>query len=248
MSSNLNIRIPEWLDKICAWPMMRYRELKYGYTFRKIELGESEFTIVEPPDYYRYGKFKWFLYGTGYKLYAVREIRIGINKTRRSYLHREIIKPRKGKIVDHQNGNGLDNRRANLRPATQSQNMINRPKKPNTASKYRGVRWDKSRNYWYAEIVFRYKGRRIRKYLGSFKNEIDAARAYDRAALKYHGEFAKLNFPKEIERSPKRLNLRNAARSPAESRLPRESRFTGRLANWLGAHLNFPSEAKVPEK
>jgi hypothetical protein len=50
------------------------------------------------------------------------------------------------------------------------------------------------------------------------------------AAKKYHGEFAKLNFPKEIERSPKRLNLRNAA----------ESHLTGRLANWLGARLNFP--------
>jgi hypothetical protein len=109
------------------------------------------------------------------------------------------MRPRKGRVVDHRNNDGLDNRRANLRPATQSQNMINRPKKPNTASKYRGVRWDKSRNLWYSEIHFRYKGRRIRKFLGRFKNEIDAAKAYDEAAKKYHGEFARLNFPSEAK-------------------------------------------------
>jgi hypothetical protein len=76
MSANLNIRIPEWLDKICVCPLMAYRRLKYGYTFRKIYLGEGEFTIVEPADYYALGKFKWILLGTGYNLYAVHEVNI----------------------------------------------------------------------------------------------------------------------------------------------------------------------------
>ena len=77
MSANLNIRIPEWLDKICVCPLMGYRQLKYGYTFRKIYLGEGEYTIVEPPDYYAYGKYKWVLLGTGRHVYAVREMKIG---------------------------------------------------------------------------------------------------------------------------------------------------------------------------
>ncbi|MFH1369793.1 MAG: HNH endonuclease [Planctomycetota bacterium] len=219
MSANVNIRIPEWLDKICVWPLMQYRELKYGYTFRKIYLGEGEFTIVEPPDYYAYGKFKWVLSGTGYNLYAVREVKIGPKKTKRVYMHREIMKFPKRKLVDHRNNDGLDNRRANLRLATYSQNAINRPKtKSKTSSKYRGVCFCQGRRNWSA--IIRVNGKQM--WLGRFKNEIDAAKAYDRMAVKHHGEFAKLNFPKEIERSPKRLNLR--------------------LANWLGARLNFPRE------
>jgi hypothetical protein len=199
MSVNLNIRVwvPEWLDKICVWPLMAYRRLKYGYTFRKIYLGEGEYTIVEPADYYTYSRYKWILSADGSNFYAVREAKIGPKRTKIVSLHREIMNAPKGILVDHQNNNGLDNRRANLRPATYSQNNINRPKKANTSSKYRGVCFEKSCHRWGAFI--RIKGRQTR--LGRFENEIDAARARDRAALKYHGEFARLNFPEEYQKA-----------------------------------------------
>ncbi len=216
MSAKLTITIPEWLDKVCASPLVCYRQWKYGYSFRRIDIGEGQYTIVEPRDYYWIGKYKWILMGTKYNLYAVREAKIGPKETKRVYLHREIMKFPKRKFVDHRNGDGLDNRRENLRLATQAQNNYNRRKtSKKTLSQFRGISFDKNSPAWVGCI--HYKGKRIN--LGRFKNEIDAAHAYDRAAKKYHKDFAKLNFPKEIERSPKRLNLR--------------------LANWLGARLNF---------
>jgi hypothetical protein len=194
MSAYLNIRIPEWLDKICVSPLMAYRKLKYGYTFRKIYLGEGEYTIVDPQDYYTYGQFNWNLLGTGRHKYAVRNVKTGPNQTKMVYLHREIMKPEEGKVVDHINGGGLDNRRANLRQATHAENMQNRRKmSKKTTSRFIGVHLEKESGTPIVEIS--HQGKLI--YIGRFKNEIDAARAYDRAALKYHGEFAKLNFPRE---------------------------------------------------
>jgi hypothetical protein len=194
MSANLNIRIPEWLDKICVSPLMLYRRLKYGEPFRKIYLGEGEYTIVDPDVYYQKCQYKWIYFGAGKKSYVIREIKIGRNKTKRIYMHREIMKARKGRVVDHRNGEGLDNRGANLRLATYSQNMANRAKtKKRTSSKYIGVSIEKGCKSW--RVAIRVNGKQM--WLGSFKNEIDAARAYDCAALKYHGEFARLNFPRE---------------------------------------------------
>ena len=94
-------------------------------------------------------------------------------------------------VTDHINHNGLDNRKVNLRPATFSQNLCNRPKRcTNTRSKYKGLEWDKTQGTWKARI--QHNGRK--KYLGSFKSESSAARAYDAAARKYHKDFAILNF------------------------------------------------------
>jgi hypothetical protein len=98
----------------------------------------------------------------------------------------------KGILVDHQNSNPLDNRRSNLRLATHLQNSHNRKKtKIKTTSKYLGVSFDKYRKKWHVRIL--HMGKRIN--LGRFADEDEAGRAYDAAAKKYFGEFARLNFP-----------------------------------------------------
>jgi hypothetical protein len=194
MTTNLAVKIPVWLDLLFVWPLMWYRRRKFGYDFRRIYLGEEEWTILDQQDYYRFGNLKWGVCGHDEHIYGGRFI-----KTTKSagiklvYLHREIMNAPEGLLVDHINSDTLDNRRVNLRLATHSQNSCNRPKKSNTSSRFIGVNFEKLRNQWCAKI--RHHGKRI--WLGRFENEIEAAKAYDEAARKYHGEFARLNFPEE---------------------------------------------------
>lgn len=107
-------------------------------------------------------------------------------------LHRYLLGAKVGEMVDHINGDKLDNRRANLRIATNSQNQANRRANRGT-SKFKGVcrqRRPTSKDVWVARIVV--EGRQM--HLGSFDAEIDAARAYDAAATKFFGQFAHPNF------------------------------------------------------
>jgi hypothetical protein len=108
-------------------------------------------------------------------------------------MHRLVIDVPTGCFCDHINHNGLDNRKANLRVAQHKQNVWHRRKfqRP-SRSRYKGVdfRPANSGKCWRARI--RINGKRL--YLGSFDNELDAAKAYDEAAKKYHGQFAGLNF------------------------------------------------------
>ena len=103
--------------------------------------------------------------------------------------------------VDHINGNGLDNRRENLRIATNSQNHGNRPKqRGNYWSVYKGVYRDSKRLHlgWYACIGSGKTPNGVnREYLGRYESEVDAAKAYDKRAKELFGEFAYLNFPEE---------------------------------------------------
>ncbi len=97
------------------------------------------------------------------------------------------------KHIDHRNRNGLDNRKKNLRGCTRSQNYANCPAPKTNKSGFKGVRWDKTRNKWKAEISLNDKN----LHIGRFLNIEDAIRAYDRKAIELFGEFAYLNFPRQ---------------------------------------------------
>jgi len=187
----IHIRIPNWLDRFFTFPLLVFRLLRYGYTFRRIYLSEDAWTILDWQDYYRFGRFKWEITGNDNKFYAVRSVRVGSSRTTTVRLHRLIMNAPQNLVVDHINGDSLDNRRANLRLATQTQNLYNRKKKENTSSQFIGSFFNKSHRYWCSQI--KVNGKSI--WLGSFDSEIAAARAYDKAALEYHKEFARLNFP-----------------------------------------------------
>jgi hypothetical protein len=192
MAAKVTIPIPEWVDRIMAWPVIVYRKLKYGYSYRRIYLGEGMFTLVEQDDYYVLNRFRWHAEGDGKHIYAVRSVIRPRCRSTTMRMHREIMNAPAHLLVDHRNNYTLDNRRANLRLATYSQNRINCQRdKSRTSSKYNGVSLDKRNNKWRAYIA--YNGKRI--YLGRFETEKEAAMAYDQAAGKYHKEFARLNFP-----------------------------------------------------
>ncbi len=171
--------------------MLLYRRLRYGYAFRRIPLTQGKYAIVDPDDYERLSQYNWHVRKTTQTFYAKRSA-----LTRRTvtpiYMHRCVIKVPAGMVADHINHNGLDNRKANLRPVTRAQNNRH-TKKINTKcrSMYKGIYYDRRDGVWCARITC--NGKAI--YLGSFKDEIEAAKAYDQAAKKYHGEFAGLNFP-----------------------------------------------------
>jgi hypothetical protein len=122
-------------------------------------------------------------------------------------MHREILRPPGHLVVDHINHNGLDNRKANLRHATRAQNNFNRLIiiREDSSSKYKGVSWRKRKKKWRARICINGE----RKHIGYFKDEIHAAKAYDKAAKKYHGEFASLNFPDEPRRTRRKEEIVN---------------------------------------
>jgi hypothetical protein len=112
-------------------------------------------------------------------------------------LARYIMNCPKGMVVDHINGNRLDNRKSNLRICTQFQNTKNRFKSRSNKSGYKGVSFFKAKyplkKPWVAEIVYNYK----RISLGYFYTKEDAAKAYNKKAIELFGEFAKLNVIKE---------------------------------------------------
>jgi hypothetical protein len=155
-------------------------------------LTKGKYAIVDPEDYDRLSKYKWHAYKSRNTFYAARFGRRGKGGKRKCYqMHREIMAMSKEKVCDHINGNGLNNRKVNLREATRAQNGWNKGKsRVRSCSKYKGLAWDKCDRRW--EVRISVNGRRM--YIGRFEDEVEAARAYDAAAIRYHGRYANVNF------------------------------------------------------
>ena len=147
----------------------------------------DKFAIIDFDDYSIVSKYKWQVSkGKNGLFYARHSAATG--KSFR--MHRLILNVPKGMDVDHHDHNGLNNRRSNLRICTNTQNQANRRKTNNTtSSKFKGVGWHSQSKTWRARISLNKKDR----CLGNFLTEIEAALAYNEAALKHFGEFAKLN-------------------------------------------------------
>jgi len=170
-----------------------YRRLRYGYPFRRIPLTQGKYAIVDPDDYPGLSKCKWYAAKNKGTFYAVRSWWSKVDKKKiKLKMHRVIIDVPYGLVVDHINHNGLDNRKANLRLATFAQNARNSVRSKSSASSvFRGVYYNKRTGKWRSSIYINNR----RKQLGYFRDESDAAKAYDKAAKKFHKEFAVLNFP-----------------------------------------------------
>jgi len=156
---------------------------------KEITVSDGSIVLVDDEDYEKLSKWKWRITKTGY----VRRTGRVEGKSVPVYIHREIMLASKGIQVDHINGNKLDNRKENLRLATRFENQRNVGKRSNNKSGYKGVRWVDRVRKWRADI----RTDSGRKFIGQFNNKHDAARAYNEAALKYHGKYAFLNEIKE---------------------------------------------------
>ena len=163
---------------------------------KEIQLSQGKVAIVDDEDYDYLIHKRWHCNLMNGKYYS-RSYQLINDRYSIISMHRFIMKPAKGVFVDHINGDGLDNRKCNLRLCSIAENNCNRLKNKNNTSGYKGVIWHKMANKWQAYI--KYQNKKI--YIGLFYNIEDAAIAYNRAALKYHGNFANLN---QIDTNEKR--------------------------------------------
>jgi hypothetical protein len=161
---------------------------------REIPLTRGFVALVDAADFAWLNQWKWHAAaGGGGREYAIRSSSAQDGEcTKFVKMHRQIIGAARGVIVDHINGDPLDNRRLNLRTCTQAENLWNRPATRSSATGFKGVRF--AAGAYRAEIMCA----GIREHLGRFRKPEDAARAYDEAAKRLHGEFARLNFPEAV--------------------------------------------------
>jgi hypothetical protein len=162
---------------------------------RWVPLTRSLFALVDEADFADVSRWNWCAMQTRGVWYAIRgrTPNDAGGKTAPVLLHRYLL-GEPAEDVDHRDRDGLNNRRENLRKATSTQNSMNTMSRSGS-SRFKGVSW--SRNHWRAAMRLNYKT----IHLGRFDTEEEAARAYDEAARRLHGEFARVNFPLDGERS-----------------------------------------------
>lgn len=145
-------------------------------------------TIVDEDIYYDLIKYNWYLNNHGYVIGRSQDKKLVL-------LHRYIMKYQGDDFIDHINNNPLDNRKCNLRVITAKQNSQNKVSHKNSTSKYIGVSQKKNNKKWVATITINGK----LKHLGTFSDEIEAAKARDLSTKEHYGEFGNYNFDNEIE-------------------------------------------------
>ena len=156
---------------------------------KQIPLTQGNFALVDDEDFDWLNQWHWHAHSQKGRFYAAR------NKGTHPFttlirMHRQIMNAPGNLHVDHINGNTLDNRRENLRLCTRSENGRNQRKRSDNTTGYKGVVLTKSGMKYYAKIVVHQQ----MIYLGCYATAEEAARAYDEAAKKYHGPFARTNF------------------------------------------------------
>jgi hypothetical protein len=184
---------------------------------KQIPLGNGFYTYVDAVDYPWLSRWTWHLHAG----YATR-----LEKKKLIYMHRQIMQPPDGMIVDHRNRNKLDNTRQNLRNCTPQENACNRAKRTGTSSRFAGVTYMRDRGKYRAYVY--YEGEHLS--CGYFTDEIEAARAHDRKAVEVLGESARVNFPEEWppERRAEIYAQRNAVEKEGKKVRRREGKTGGR--------------------
>jgi len=178
---------------------------------RLIPLTDGLYAYVDAADYEWLSKWNWHITSGGYPART--------ENGRKILMHREIMQPPRGKVVDHHDGNKANNCRSNLRPCTQKENRRNSRKQRGTQSGFKGVYYREGRIF----SQVRFEGRQ--RWLGYFPDEVSAARAYDYAAVQECGEFAGVNFPREWP--PER---RREVHAEYQATLKKEARRNARKA------------------
>lgn len=163
---------------------------------KEIQLSQGKVALVDDEDYERLMQWKWYTVKHRASFYAHSTLE-------KLKMHRIVMNAPKGVLVDHIDGNGLNNQKKNLRLCTNSQNLINRGLPSNNTIGYKGVSSNgNTGRFWKAEI----KKDDKKIYIGNYKTPEEAAKAYDRKAIELFGEFAWLNFPDDVE--PRQISLK----------------------------------------
>lgn len=175
--TNLPHQVPE------AFWLTRPRSVLVVGDAAYVPLTQRALAVIDAADAELVGRHNWYLHKAGKRRYAARSCVLdGVRFL--IYLHQEIALPGDGLDVDHRDGDGLNNRRANLREATRQQNMANRSTHAGNASGYKGV-WRHGRKF---RASIQLNGKTV--HLGGFDTAAEAALAYADAARQAHGEFA----------------------------------------------------------